>query len=177
MLVFQVQTSRHYFALKLVCLTMSIIVAVNNSSDISIPTSIQISTSSITIVDYDPSTFFCLLSSVCLPELLLNLVCIYCILCQSSGLHSSYRLCLLQSQVSMAVYGLACLVGGSLVFFVTTDIRKQSNYKSLILAVLRRSRGVPLAVHLRLSALALFCTGVGAFVSQFISPFLEESET
>ena len=54
---------------------------------------------------------FCLLSSVCLPELLLNLVCIYCILYQSSGLHSSYRLCLLQLQISMAVYDLACLVG------------------------------------------------------------------
>ncbi|PAV83492.1 hypothetical protein WR25_24057 [Diploscapter pachys] len=98
MLAFQVQTSRHYFSSKFVCLTMSIVVAANNSSDISIPTSIQIPTSNITIIDYDPSTFFCLLSSVCLPELLLNLVCIYCILCQSSGLHSSYRLCLLQLQ-------------------------------------------------------------------------------
>ena len=100
---------------------MSIIVAANNSSDISIPTSIQTPTSNITIIDYDPSAFFYLLSSFCLPELLLNLVCIYCILCQSSGLHSSYRLCLLQLQVSMAVYDLACLAGGPLVFFVTAD--------------------------------------------------------
>ena len=119
MLDFQDQTSRHYFSLKFVCLTMSIIVAANNSSDISILTLVQTPMSNITIIDYDPSAFFYLLSSFCLPELLLNLVCIYCILYQSSGMHSSYRLCLLQLQISMAVYDLACLVGGPLIFVVT----------------------------------------------------------
>ncbi|PAV70221.1 hypothetical protein WR25_18563 [Diploscapter pachys] len=96
---------------------MSIIVATNNSSDVSIQTPTQ----NITIIDYDPSAFFYLLSSFCLTELLLNLMCIYCILYKSSGLNSSYRLCLLQLQISMVVYDLACLVGGPLMFFVTAD--------------------------------------------------------
>ncbi|PAV63053.1 hypothetical protein WR25_09088 [Diploscapter pachys] len=96
---------------------MSIIVATNNSSDVSIQTPTQ----NITIIDYDPSAFFYLLLSICLPELLLNLVCIYCILYKSSGLNSSYRLCLLQLQISMVVYDLVCLAGGPLMFFVTAD--------------------------------------------------------
>ena len=92
---------------------MSIVVAASNSSDISIPASIQIPTSKITIIDYDPSAFFLFViqrlfaRTVAQPGVHL--------------LHSSYRLCLLQLQVSMAVYDLACLAGGPLVFFVTAD--------------------------------------------------------
>ncbi|PAV72722.1 hypothetical protein WR25_18706 [Diploscapter pachys] len=102
--------------------------------------------SNITIIDYDPSAFFYLLLSISLPELLLNLVCTYCILYQSSGLNSSYRLCLLQLQISMAVYDLTCLAGGPLMFFP---------YPAGVAVS-------PLAVHFQLSSLALLCTGVGA---------------